>query len=156
MDIRKYQSVPTAGLVFSITMSRRQSEIYKQKSRLEYQGWELKGTENCIRPNSGSEKLSHLLAKSTAAKVAIDAGYRVQSEVVTKNGDECDILAFGLEGRKPIVIEVENDCTDETVQKKQEQYKTPDIREVFVISLDEAPADPDELYEYIQEQTGLV
>lgn len=136
-------------------MTAREKEIYRQRNRLNHQGWDIPDTENCIRPNSGSERLDHLLAKTVAAKVAIDAGYRVQSEVVTENGDECDILAFGLEDRRPVVIEVENDCRDETIEKKQAQYMTPDIREVFVISLDEAPTDPDELYTHIADVTGL-
>lgn len=136
-------------------MSKRQSEIYRQKNRLNHQGWEIDGVENTIHPNSGSESLHHLLAKSTAAKVCIDAGYRVASEVTTKNGDEADILAFGLEGRKPVVIEVENGLSEDVAQSKRRQYNIGDISEVWIIDLDSAPSTPDALYEHIAEQTGL-
>lgn len=135
---------------------RRTKEIYRQKSRLEYQGWDIDGVENCVRFNGGSETLYHVTAKCVAAKVCIDAGYRVASEVETDDGAEADILAYGLEDRRPIVIELENSLTDEVAELKREQYDVGDVREIFVIDLDSAPSHPDSLYQHIGEQTGLL
>jgi len=134
--------------------SKRQSEIYRQKNRLNHQGWNIEDTTNAVRFNGGSETLHHVTSKCVAAKVAIDAGYRVQSEVECPNG-EADILAFGLEDRYPIVIELERDFDIEVQQKKLEQYNVGDVAEVWVIDLDEAPSHPDSLYEHIAEQVGL-
>ncbi len=135
--------------------SKRQSEIYRQKSRLEYQGWDIGGVTSSVEFNGGSETLHHRVAKTVAASVCIDAGYRVASEVETDQGDEADILAYGLEDRRPIVIELERDFDIEVQQKKLEQYNVGDVAEVWVIDLDEAPSHPNSLYEHIAEQVGL-
>jgi hypothetical protein len=137
-------------------MTKRQSEIYRQKNRLNHQGWNIEDTTNALRFNGGSETLNHVTSKCVAAKVAIDAGYRVQSEVQTENGDECDILAFGLEDRRPVVIELENGLTEGVAERKRRQYTIGDVRECYIIDLDNAPSHPDSLYEHIAEQTGLV
>ncbi len=137
-------------------MSKRQSTIYNQKNRLNHQGWNIEDTTNAVRFNGGSETLHHVTSKCVAAKVAIDAGYRVASEVELDDGSgECDILAYGLEDRHPIVIELERDFDIEVQEKKLEQYNVGDVAEVWVIDLDEAPSHPDSLYEHIAEQTGL-
>jgi len=133
---------------------KRTSEIYRQYQRLNHQGWAIETTTNALEFNGGSETLHHVVAKSVAAKVCIDAGYRVRSEVECING-EADILAFGLEDRRPIVIELERDFEIEVQQKKLEQYNVGDVSEVWVIDLDEAPSHPDSLYEHIAEQVGL-
>jgi len=134
---------------------KRTSEIYRQKSRLEYQGWDIGGVTSSVEFNGGSETLHHRVAKTVAASVCIDAGYRVRSEVVTEAGDEADILAFGLEDRRPIVVELENSLTNEVAAIKREQYTIGDVRETYIIDLDDAPSHPDSLYEHIAEQVGL-
>ena len=135
-------------------MSKRSQEIYKQYRRLNNLGWNIPHTTNHVHFNGGSEKLSHQVAKVVAANVCLNADYRVASEVETDQGDEADILAYGHESRRPIVIEVENGLTEDTREKKREQYDIG-VREVFIIDLDNAPSDPDELREHIKDKTGL-
>lgn len=146
--------VPRTGL---ITMSsKRTSEIYSQKNRLNHQGWNIDSVRSSVEFNGGSETLHHRIAKTVAASVCIDSGYRVASECCTDQGDEADILAYGLEDRRPVVIELENGLTEDVETRKRKQYSVGDVRECYIIDLDAAPSDPDDLYTHIAEQTGLV
>ncbi len=135
-------------------MSKREQVIYKQFKRLNHQGWNIKHKGNHVHFNGGSETTHHRVAKTVAASVCIDEGYRVASEVECPEG-EADILAYGLEDRYPIVIELENDLSERVAKQKRRQYDVGDIREIYIIDLDNAPDDPDKLYEHIQETTGL-
>ena len=136
-------------------MSKRDKEIYTQYRELNRAGWEIPNTHEILcRGNGGSESLSHVVAKTVAAKVCINAGYRVSSEVENQQG-EADILAYGHESRNPIVIELENGLTDEVKSKKLSQYLVGPVREVYVIDLDDSPSDPESLAGHIQEVTGL-
>ena len=138
-------------------MSKREQVIYEQYRELRTNGWGITDTGSYIKPNSGSESLPHLVAKTAAAKVCIDQGFTVASEVENAhNGKEADILAYGLEGRKPIAIELENSLDEETKDRKLRHYHIQPVSEVYVIDLDEwTNNDPEWLYEYIQEVTGL-
>lgn len=137
-------------------MSKHEREIYDQYRSLNSSGWKIQNTNPVLcRSNGGSEKLHHAVAKTVAGKVLEKAGYRVQSEVPTRDGKEADILGFGHEDRKPIVIELEH-ATNETVeQKKRKNYLKGSVREVWVIDLDNAPTDTSKLYNHIKEITGL-
>ncbi|ELY91439.1 hypothetical protein [Natrialba taiwanensis] len=135
-------------------MSKRTKTIYRQYQRLNHQGWEIDGVENCVKFNGGSETTAHRVAKTVAASVCIDVGYRVRSEVECPSGD-ADILAFGLEDRRPIVVELENDLSEDVAERKREQYNVGDVSEVWIIDLDNAPVMPDELYTHIAYETGL-
>lgn len=138
-------------------MTAREKEIYRQYQRLNRQGVEIPNTKPVLCTRHGeSEKLNHRVAKTVAASVLSDDGYRTHSEVPTDEGNEIDVIGYGHPNRKPVVIEVENSLDEETRSKKIDQYLIGDVREVFVISLDEAPDSPGELYEHIQEQTGLL
>ena len=137
-------------------MNKRDKEVYEQYRTLNRQGWNIPNTQEVLcRGNGGSESLKHRVAKTVAASVATDSGYRTYSEVETDTGDEADVLCYGHESRKPIVIELENSLDERTRKKKLKQYLQGDVREVYIIDLDEAPSDPNELYDHIKEITGL-
>ena len=137
-------------------MSKREKTIYQQYRDLNNSGWQIPNTQEILcRANGGSESLKHRVAKTVAASVLVDAGYRTHSEVETDAGDEADVLGYGLADRKPVVIELENSLTQEVKSKKLSQYLRGGVSEVWVIDLDNAPKDPSELYTHIQEVTGL-
>ncbi len=137
-------------------MSKSKRIRIEQYRELKRNGWQIEDNSSYIKPNSGSEKLSHLVAKTVAAKVAIDAGYTVASEVENYHGKEADILAYGHENRRPIVVELENGLTDETKDRKLRHYHVAPVREVWLINLDEwENNNPAWLREYVKEVTGL-
>lgn len=136
-------------------MTARDHEVYNQYRALQDSGWRVENTASSVRFNDGSETLRHRVAKMVAASVCIDAGYRVRSEVETSAGNEADVLAFGLHDRRPIAIELENDVDAETVEGKLDAFNVGPVREVFVADLDEAPEEPEALYDHIAAQTGL-
>ena len=138
-------------------MSKREKEIYKQYRELNNNGWHVPNTQEILcRANGGSETLKHRVAKTVAASFLCDVGYRVHSEVETDDGHEADVLGYGLEDRKPVVIELENGLTDSVKDRKLNQYLKGPVSEVFVIDLDNwENNDPEWLYEYIKDVTGL-
>jgi len=137
-------------------MTKAKQERIEQYRELKRNGWQIEDSSSYIKPNDGSESLSHLVAKSVAAKVCIDAGYTVASEVVNYNGKEADIVAYGHENRRPIVVELENGLTDETKDRKLRHYHVAPVREVYVIDLGRFDVmDTRELYDHISEVTGL-
>ena len=138
-------------------MSKRKQERIAQYRELKSGGWELDDISSYIKPNSGSEQLSHLIAKTVAAKVLIDAGYTVASEVTNRGNDkEADILAYCHESRRPIVVELENNLGEDTKDRKLRHYHIQPVSEVYVINLDNwQNNDPEWLRGYISEVTGL-
>lgn len=137
-------------------MSKRDKTIYSEYRELNRQGINIPNTNPVLCTRHGeSEKLNHRVAKTVAASVLADDGYRTHSEVETYEGDEMDVIGYGHPDRNPIVIELENSLDERTKEKKMSQYLIGDIREVYVIDLDNAPSDPHELKEHIQSVTGL-
>lgn len=137
-------------------MSKRDKVIYSEYRELNREGWDIPNTQEILcRSNGGSETLDHRIAKTVASSVATDAGYRTHSEVETHSGNEADVLCYGHETRNPIVLELENGLTESVKKRKLKQYLVGGVSEVYVIDLDNAPSDPDELYQHIQSVTGL-
>ena len=137
-------------------MSKQEQTIYSQFRDLNRDGLNIPNTKPvlCTR-HSESETLRHQVAKTVAASVLSDAGYRTHSEVETDSGDECDVIGYGHVSRNPIVVELENALTEQVKSKKLNQYLIGDVREVYIIDLDNAPEEPDRLYKHIQTVTGL-
>jgi len=137
-------------------MSKRKRTIINQYRNLKDNGWLIEDTSSYLKFNGGSETLRHRTAKTVAAHVALENDYVVASEVVNKHDKEADILAYGHDSRRPIVIELENGLTDETRKKKLNHYNVDPVREVFIVDLDEwMNNDPAWLSGYIKSVTGL-
>ena len=137
-------------------MSKRKRTIINQYRDLKNNGWQIEDNSSYLKFNGGSETLRHRTAKTVAAHVCLEAGYVVASEVVNKHDKEADILAYGHDSRKPIVIELENGLTEETRDKKLTHYNVDPVREVWIIDLDVwMDNDPTWLSSYIKSVTGL-
>ena len=138
-------------------MSKHEREIYEQYRELNRNGWNIQDTNPVLcRSNGGSETLKHAVAKTIAGKVCENAGYRVQSEVETDHGKEADILAFGHESRRPIVVELENSLTEEVRNQKLSHYLKGQVREVYVIDLDQWGCEsPGWFMDHVKQVTGL-
>lgn len=118
-------------------------------------GWQVQ-KHNQVRLNGGSESKDHLLAKSMVAHAGKEAGYKVSSEVEHDRRGEIDILLYGNDGRLTLAVECETNPTDDVMADKRQRYVdgTP-IDEMFVISVDELPANIDHAYNKIKEKIGL-
>lgn len=141
--------------------NKRQHEKYAQYRELKNAGYQIHDDIG-IRPNSGSETLTHWIAKCVGAHVLTNAGFRVDSEVeryeyptAASAVGEVDLLAFGHEDRLPIVLEMERDVDRDVVKDKLEKYHVEPIREVFVIAVDDLSDDPEEMRDEIRAEIGL-
>ena len=137
-------------------MNKRKRVITNQKRELQSAGYEI-SAERAIRAhtNPQDETLDHIVAKTVAAKVCFESGFCVDSEVAIRDY-QADILAYGLEDRRPFVIELETDCDEHTETTKVNQYVDyQTVHECYVIDLDSAPNAPDELFNHIKDKVGL-
>lgn len=137
-------------------MSKRQHEHYSDYHELRHHGWEIATKQDHISPNSGSETTEHLIYKTVAAKVLIDAGYRVASEVSHDDRGEIDILGYGHPDRRMVAVEIERKPTDATTQGKLDQYihGTP-VEELFIFTPDRHDGDLGQFKEHMQDVMGL-
>lgn len=87
------------------------------------------------------------------AYVLRDRGFRIDSEVVNDKGDsEADIVAYGKDG-ECFVVECETDITSDVKAKKLNQfYHNQPFRECFILEVEDAPSDVDDLHEWVENQ----
>jgi hypothetical protein len=113
-------------------------------------------SQNKVCPNVGSESFRHLLAKSVVAHIALNNGYRVDSEVNIK-GNQMDLLLWGNRERLTLCVEVETSPTEEVKQSKLEQYVkgVPAIDDMYLLNLNEMPESRLEVLEWASDQLGL-
>lgn len=141
--------------------NKRQHEKYAQYRELKDAGYQIHDDLG-VRPNSGSESLKHWIAKCVGAHVLTNAGFRVDSEVeryeyasAASAVGEVDLLGFGHEERKPIVLEMERAVDRDVVRDKLEKYHVDPVREVFVIAVDDLRDDSEEMRDEIRAEIGL-
>lgn len=134
-------------------MNKRQNDAWKQGKDLESAGYDIQGR-RCVRmhKNPTDETLEHKLAKMSAAHVLVSEGYRVDSEVELSSGPVADLLAYGLEDRKPIVVELESNCTTSLKRENAEKYAKGIVRDCMTIDLAELPSDDEERVEHIRRE----
>jgi len=78
-------------------------------------------------------------------------GYRVASEVTKDGVGEIDVIGYGTED-DPIAVECETDISDDVVRDKLERYVWGEpYRDLFVVGVDELPAERDAALEYVRE-----
>jgi len=130
-------------------MSKRDRMLHGQLKELKEHGWVVDQTDS-IKFNSGSETLAHLHAKTVAAKVLKDQGYRVDTEVVMPAG-EVDVL--GYSEQDIIVVECESKPNSNTFSSKLNRYihgQPP--RDMFWIDVNHVPGNIGEAYDHITDE----
>lgn len=116
-------------------MNARQQIINAQKRELQNAGYRI-AKNSGIRCNSGSESWEHFLTKCIAGKVLSNQGYRVDSEVPVESPTGTgyiDLLAFGHQTRRPIVVEVETDPDGGIWERKWNIYGSDHIRDLYIL-----------------------
>ena len=137
-----------------MTRKRDYHEIQERKA-LQARGYEIDG-KRCIRmhTNPQDETLKHLIAKAVTAHVCANVGYFVDSEV-SFGSRQIDVLAYGHEHRKPLVVELETNLTDEKRQANLKNYYTDSLKDVYSLDVSELPDDIQHMSHSISEQLGL-
>lgn len=126
------------------------SKDHAQLRRIQGAGWDATKTDE-VRFNSGSETLKHFVLKSVVAKLLVDRGFKVSSEVVHDTRGEIDIVCHGEPGYAPWCVEVETHATDDVIQDKIKRYvKGTTFRECFVLAVEDAPTDIGEMYQWVE------
>jgi hypothetical protein len=120
--------------------NKRQHDAWQEEQSLSDSGYMIEGR-RCVRFHAADETLKHRTAKLASAHVLHEEGYRVESEVEQTDGPIADILAYGHEDRKPIVVELESDCTDSLKRENARRYTVGIVRECFTIDVEELPWD---------------
>jgi len=110
---------------------------------------------NHTEHNSGSETITHGVAKHLVGMVGVRNGYRVSSEVEVKGGD-IDMVLWGNPERLTYAVECETGLTEETKQSKIDRYvmQTP-IDDIVFVECNRLPMDMVECYEFIASELGL-
>lgn len=136
-------------------MTKREQTIYKQTRTLQTAGYNLQGHSH-IKPNTGSEKEKTLFAKTACFIVLQNADYVVESEIkYTRTNGVCDLLAYGLADRRPIVVEIESENNSDLKLENVELYGSDHIREVYTFFLDTTPTNPYDMIDYFTVELGL-
>jgi len=135
-------------------MSKRTRNEYKERRAIQDAGWKL-DKENKVCFNGGSETNRHFVAKSQVAYYLSNQGYRVDSEVCNSDGSaEADLIAYA-NSEPPFVVEVETGLTEETKQKKLEQfYENTPFVECYIFEVGEMPENRLKQLEWIQNKLG--
>lgn len=141
-------------------MTKRQYDEYSQRRELEAAGWRVQQRDS-IAFNSGAESQNHYQTKAAAAWVLHQNNYRVDSEVeITDNQQtigEVDLLGYGRGDGDIIVVECEQNPTQEIIKDKLEKYyHNQPPREVFVLSVEDCPSDFSESITWVQDEIGSI
>lgn len=130
-------------------MNKRTQLEYEHRSTLRDAGWDVP-QEDMVAFNSGSESLDHYRCKCLAAWILKEEGYRVGSEIEKEGVGEIDVIGYGTED-DPIAIECETDISDDVIKDKLERYVWNEpYRDLFVVAVDELPAERDAAIEYVR------
>lgn len=136
-------------------MTKRKYTEKKQIRQLQDAGFDVQDTRAIrLHTNPQDSTKAHAHAKMAVGKVLAEAGYKIDSEV-SINGFQCDILAYGLEDRRPIVVELESEYDDEIVSQNIDRYYEGPIREVYTLSVDEFGTEIEAMHEHAKNELGL-
>jgi hypothetical protein len=129
----------------------------QELSQLNSAGFNM-GQKRCVRLHSNpvDERLAHFHAKAACAKVCAEAGYFIDSEIEHEpTGNIADLIAYGIEDRMPIVIELESIADENTSAENLDKYHHGPIREVYTLEVDNFGTEITEMHDHAKSQLGL-
>jgi len=136
-------------------MTKQKQIRYKERRALQQSGFELDGVRTIrLHRNPVDETVEHVQAKAIAAKVCATEGYAVDSEVAIGQ-HVADIVAYGHETRKPVVVELSHRNDEESTESNLQAFHKGPVREVYTISVESLPTEPHEQAEAIRQELGL-
>lgn len=129
-------------------MSRQEKDEWVKGKQLTETGYEPKH-ESAIRLHNSNETTKHLMVKALVAQVLRERGHRFDTEVLGPNG-RVDVLDFGLPDSRPVVYEVETDCSPQKRREKAKAYAVGPVRDVLFLDPTDAPDDVHDLKEWVE------
>ena len=123
-------------------MTKRDRLAIQHQRQLQNTGYQVQAKRVACRlhTNPQDETARHAHAKLAAGRVLASLGYRVDSEVVHEpTGNIVDVLGYGVEGRNPVVVELETECDDSLKLRNVEKYCHGPVGECYTIGLDGMP-----------------
>jgi len=136
-------------------MNKQKQTRYKERRALKQSGFGVTESRTIrLHRNPVDETVEHVQAKAITAKVCATEGYAVDSEVAVGE-NVADIVAYGHESRKPIVVELSHRNDKESTESNLQAFHKGPIREVYTISVESLPTDPHEQAEAIRQELGL-
>jgi len=132
-----------------------QQEYIQEYRRLKDSGWDV-SKEPAVRFNSGSESIGHIVAKTVSAKVLIQNGWMVDTEVEHPQNGEIDVLAYAPD-KINYAVELENEPTEDIKQDKLERYvySNEGIEDMQMIDVGSLPAHCLDMRDRIITELGL-
>ncbi|MFB6197310.1 MAG: hypothetical protein ABEI52_03425 [Halobacteriaceae archaeon] len=139
-----------------MSLSKAQVREYRE---LAESGVQVRRNNN-IRPNTGSETARHLLIKSLAAHIGLEARYRVDSETPVETGSggdsAIDVLLWGHDSRLTYAVEVETSPLPKVIESKVDKYvRQTAIDDMLVLNVAECPDDMTQAYGWVASELGL-
>lgn len=143
-------------------MTKRDRVAIDQQRDLQRAGFQVDGKRRIrMHANPQGETVEHISAKAVAGHTLASVGYRVDSEVELDNGGKpsehpiADVLGYGLEDRKPVVVELDTECSPEVKRANLEKYHVPPVSEVYTIDVTSLPDSIRGMREEIASELGL-
>jgi len=133
------------------------ADLYEPYRYLQDSGVDVSKERIGLRFNAAgaSESSKHVVAKALVSYVASrDYGYMTDSEVETVNGDEIDVLLWGVSDRLTYAVELETSPTEEVKKSKLNKYvhQIDAIDDMILINLNELPLELPYQVQFIREQ----
>jgi len=110
--------------------------------KLKDSGWQV-SKHPAVRFNASgeSETIGHFVSKAIAAKLCLQNGYMIDTEVVSEHGyGEIDLICYSPD-RITMAVELETNPDEDTKQDKLERYVKSNnvIEDMQMIAVDELP-----------------
>ncbi len=132
-------------------------EYISEYRRLKDAGWQV-SKEPAVRFNAGgeSETVGHIVAKTVAAKVLLQNGWMVDTEVEHPEHGEIDVLCYA-EDKINYAVELQTECSDAIKQDKLDRYVHSNdvIEDMQMIDVGSLPAHCLDMRDRIITELGL-
>jgi len=119
--------------------------------RLKHAGWDV-SKQPAVRFNAfgESETIGHIVSKTLVAKVCLNHGYMIDTEVQHSDFGEIDVVAYAPD-RINWALELETTIQDDVIQDKLERYvySTDAIEDMQVLDVSSLPAHHTEMRDTI-------
>lgn len=136
--------------------SKREHTQHTQLRELQSAGYDISDKRAVrLHTNPVDETDRHSHAKMACAKVLAEAGYFIDSEVTHDSGVIADLIAYGLDERNPIVVELESEYDEQVKQDNLSLYQYGPIREVYTFDVQAFPKNIDPMKDKAKELLGL-
>jgi len=138
-------------------MKKQQKVELEQRKQLQSDGWDVE-LEQSIKSNDGfvHETEQHLIDKIVVAKHMSSLGYRINTEVVQKDGHaEIDILAYGHAQRLTYAVEIETNTDDDVLESKRKKYLTENVDDMLTVDCRGMPMNMIDAQRYIQDELNV-